>query len=198
LLFFSFIGCFTYSHFKCFLLSRFPHCITPYPFPFPLLLWGCSHTHSPTPAFPPWKSLKLGHHSVSEPSQEKGPLLSLMFDKAILCYICSLSHGLLWLIISPWEFWWGVYLMLEDHFEYRYFGLGRSILNLVHTFCWQPIKGHAKRSLCLVALVFTSKSISSLVLCNFRILNTNENVQPCILNNYCILGSFIYKQPFLD
>ena len=31
-----------------------------------------------------------------EPSQDQGPLLPLMTNKAILCYICSWSHG--WLV----------------------------------------------------------------------------------------------------
>ena len=30
---------------------------------------------------------------VIEPSQDQGPLLPLMANKAILCYICSWSHG---------------------------------------------------------------------------------------------------------
>jgi hypothetical protein len=47
-----------------------------------LLLCGCSPTHLPALAFPGIKS-----------SQDQGPLLPLMPDKAILCYICGWSHG---------------------------------------------------------------------------------------------------------
>jgi hypothetical protein len=43
------------------------------------------------------------------PSQNQGSLLPLMFNKAILCYICSWSHGpsicTLWWWFSSWEFW---------------------------------------------------------------------------------------------
>jgi len=51
---------------------------------------GFTHLHtypppSPHPGFP--------LHSVIEPSQGKGPLLSLMLNKTILCYICDWSHG---------------------------------------------------------------------------------------------------------
>jgi hypothetical protein len=41
-----------------------------------------------------------------EPLLDLGPLLSLMSDKAIFCYICIWSHGSLfgWWFI-PWELW---------------------------------------------------------------------------------------------
>ena len=32
-------------------------------------------------------------HCRIQPSQDQGPLLPLVLDKAILCYICSWSHG---------------------------------------------------------------------------------------------------------
>jgi hypothetical protein len=35
-------------------------------------------------------------HGGIEPSQDQGSLLPLMTDKAILCYICSWSHGSLY------------------------------------------------------------------------------------------------------
>jgi len=44
-------------------------------------------------------------HWGIEPSQDQGPLLPLMLDKAILC-ICSWSHGSLFVWwFSPWELW---------------------------------------------------------------------------------------------
>jgi hypothetical protein len=53
---------------------------TPYPLP-----------HSPTLPLPlPGPAIPL-HWSI-EPSQDQGPLLPLMTDKAILCYICGWSH----------------------------------------------------------------------------------------------------------
>ena len=56
---------------------------TPYPIPHP-----CSPTH-PLPLPCPDIPLQWG----MEPSQDQGPLLPLMTDKAILCYICSWNHG---------------------------------------------------------------------------------------------------------
>jgi len=56
-------------------------------FPLPLLLWGCSPTHSllpPCPGIP----LPCG----IEPSQDQGSPLPLMPDNTILCYICNWSH----------------------------------------------------------------------------------------------------------
>jgi hypothetical protein len=52
-------------------------------FPFP-----CSPTH-PLPL--PCPGIYL--HWGIQPSQDQGPLLPLMTDKAILCYICGWSHG---------------------------------------------------------------------------------------------------------
>jgi hypothetical protein len=74
------------------MLSPFPDSPpeTPYPIPHSLLLWGCSRTHplpSPHPGIP--------LHWGIEPSQDQGPPLSLMPNKAILCYICGWGHGLL-------------------------------------------------------------------------------------------------------
>ena len=66
----------------------------------PLLLWGCS---------PPT-------HSCLLPPQ--GPLFPLMPDKAILCYICSWSHGshhvysLVGGWFSPWDLWESGWLIL--------------------------------------------------------------------------------------
>jgi hypothetical protein len=63
----------------------------------------------PYPIFPPTASMKVlpnpPTHSLLpscpgiplhwgiKPSQDQGPLLSLMSNKAILCYICGWSHG---------------------------------------------------------------------------------------------------------
>jgi hypothetical protein len=38
-------------------------------------------------------TLTLPYTGASSPSQDLGPLLPPMFNKAILCYICSWSHG---------------------------------------------------------------------------------------------------------
>ena len=47
---------------------------TPYIFPLPLLLWGCSPNHLPTASSLPWHSLHWG----IELSQNQGPFLPLM------------------------------------------------------------------------------------------------------------------------
>jgi len=43
------------------------------------------------PLLPPCPGIPL--HWGSKPSQDQGPLFPLMPNKAILCYICSCSHG---------------------------------------------------------------------------------------------------------
>jgi hypothetical protein len=95
--------------------------------PFPGFLSGKPLSHSPSPCFydcvPTPTHQLLPHHSgiplqwVSEPSQEQGPLLPLMSDKAILYYIFSWSTWLppcvlfgLW--FSPWELWVSGWLIL--------------------------------------------------------------------------------------
>jgi hypothetical protein len=93
----SLIRYFLYLHFKCYPLSSFPleNSLPPSPSP-------CSPTHSlllPGPGIP--------LHWGIESSQDKGPLLPLMTNKAILCYMCSWSHESLHVYFSwwfrPWE-----------------------------------------------------------------------------------------------
>ena len=43
------------------------------------------------PLLPPHSGIPL--HWGTEPSQEQGPLLPLVTDKTILCYICKWNHG---------------------------------------------------------------------------------------------------------
>jgi hypothetical protein len=66
------------------MFSLFPFSLhePPIPSSCPLLLCGCSPTHL-LPASPP----------TPDPPQDQGPPLCLMSDEAILCYICSWSHG---------------------------------------------------------------------------------------------------------
>ena len=71
-----FIGYFLYLHFKC------------YP-PSPCFYEAAPlHTHPLLPLSP-----GIPLHWGIEHSQDQGPLLPLMNDKVILCYICSWSHG---------------------------------------------------------------------------------------------------------
>jgi hypothetical protein len=70
---------------------------------FPSFLSRIALSHPPSPCFynsvppsthqlpPPHPHIPL--HWGIKPSQGQGPLLPLMPDKAILCYICSWSHG---------------------------------------------------------------------------------------------------------
>ena len=82
---FFLIRYFLYLHFKCYPLSWFP--------------LRKSSILSPTPCLPTNPLLLPGPgiplHWGIEPSQDQGPLLPLMLGKAILCYICSWSHGTL-------------------------------------------------------------------------------------------------------
>jgi hypothetical protein len=77
-----FIRYFLYLHFKFNPFRLFPSEPPPPPF------LPCSPTH-PFPL--PCPGIPL--HRAIEPSQDQGPLLSLMSDKVILCYICSWSLG---------------------------------------------------------------------------------------------------------
>ena len=73
------------------MLARF--LVSPPDTPFPILPPPASMrvlpTHPPTPASLPCIPLHWG----IGPSQDQGPLLPLMPDKAIICYICSWSHA---------------------------------------------------------------------------------------------------------
>ena len=77
---------FSFESQECF-SPGFPE--TPYPIPSTCLYEGvATPSHSlftPYPGIPLHWGIKLSH--------EQGPLLPLMPDKAILCYICSWSHG---------------------------------------------------------------------------------------------------------
>jgi hypothetical protein len=64
---FLFIGYFIYLQFKCYPLSWFPLRKPPIPSPLPLLLWGCSPTHAPTPTSLTWHSPTLGHQAFTGP-----------------------------------------------------------------------------------------------------------------------------------
>jgi hypothetical protein len=79
--FFIFLLDIFYLHFK-YPLSWFS---SENPLPFPLS--PCSPTH---PLLFPGHGIPL--HWGIEPSQDQGPLLPLMTNKAILCYICTWSH----------------------------------------------------------------------------------------------------------
>jgi len=62
-------------------------------YPFPCFYEGAHTTHPPTHSLPP------AHPGIPldwgiKPSQDQGPLLPLMPYKAILCYLCGWSHGL--------------------------------------------------------------------------------------------------------
>jgi hypothetical protein len=75
----------------------------------------CSPTH---PLLLPCPGIPL--HWGIEPSQYQGPLLPLMSHKAILCYICSWTHGFLYVYSlvgglvpgSSWVTGWFILLFL--------------------------------------------------------------------------------------
>ena len=76
---------------------------TPYLIPTPLCLYeGAPSATNTLPPHPFTISLCWGF----KPPQDQVPPLPLILDKAILCYICSWSHGLIsWWWFSPWELW---------------------------------------------------------------------------------------------
>jgi len=71
--------------------------------PFPCFHSGNPLSHPPSPCFyedvlPPTYRLLPPHPGISllwsiKPSQNQGPLLPLMSEKPIFCYICYWSHG---------------------------------------------------------------------------------------------------------
>jgi len=82
---FFFIGHFMYLHFKCYPFSQF----LSFPTPFPCFCEAASSlTHSLQPQHP-----GIPLHWGNKPSQEQAILFLLIADSAILCYICSWSHG---------------------------------------------------------------------------------------------------------
>jgi hypothetical protein len=102
--FILFIGYFLYWHFKSYPLSRFaPSRKPPTPSSLPLLLWGCSSTHPPTPTFLPSIPLArdiYGAFIGTRPSPpidawQGHPLLHMQLEPCVLlgCWL------------SPWELW---------------------------------------------------------------------------------------------
>jgi hypothetical protein len=63
-----------------------------HPLPASMRVLSQPPTHPPTPLLLPSHPGILVHWGI-EPSQDQGPLLPIMSDKIILCYICSWSPG---------------------------------------------------------------------------------------------------------
>ena len=88
--FFFFVEHFLYLHLKCYPLFPFlsGNALSQSPFPAFMRVFSPAPTHPlrpPCPVIPLHWGIKL--------SQNQRSLLSLMPDKAILCYICRWSHG---------------------------------------------------------------------------------------------------------
>jgi hypothetical protein len=95
---------FFYLDFKCYPLSQFLSGNPLYHPPSPCFYEGVPKPTHPLPPPCPIISLHWGIY----PPQNKGPLLPLMSDKAILCYICSWSPmgptmSTLWLMVLSLE-----------------------------------------------------------------------------------------------
>jgi hypothetical protein len=88
---FLFIGYFLYLYFKSYHLSLPPE--VSYSIPPP----PASMRVFPNPPTHPFRHFcpPISLHWAIEPSQDRGPLLPLMPNKAILCYIYGWSHGTL-------------------------------------------------------------------------------------------------------
>jgi hypothetical protein len=86
---FFLIGYFLYLHFKCYPLSQFPSLPeTPYPIlPTPASMRV--FLHPPTPTSPTSIPLHWGIYRAFIGPRTSSPL---MYDKSIICYICSWSH----------------------------------------------------------------------------------------------------------
>ena len=82
-------GYFTYLHFKCNPLSRFHPQKPPIPSPFFCFYEGMPLPTHPLP--PPCPHIPL-HWDIG-PSRDQVPLLPLMSNMAILCYIYGKSHS---------------------------------------------------------------------------------------------------------
>jgi hypothetical protein len=91
-----YIRYFLYLHFKCYPLSSFSFQKPPTPFPFPLL------NYLPTPTF--LSNIPL--HWGIEPSQDQEPLLPLMSQKSILCFIFNWSHESFMCTLGWWFSHW--------------------------------------------------------------------------------------------
>jgi hypothetical protein len=106
-------GYFIYLHFKCNSLSQFPSEIS-YAIP-PLPASIRVYPHLPThPVPPPCTHIPL--HWGLGPSKDQEPLLPLMLDKAIHCYICSWSQGSLHMYflvggLDSWSSDWLIFLL---------------------------------------------------------------------------------------
>jgi hypothetical protein len=63
--------------------------------PYPIPSHSASMRVFPPPTYPLLPaSPGISLHCLIQPSQDQGPLLSLMIDKAILCYLCTV-----WLVV---------------------------------------------------------------------------------------------------
>ena len=96
---------FLYLYFKCYP----PSCLlpqgAPYPISLPLLLWGCSHTHSHFPAlvfsYTGASSLHITRASLPIDAWQSHPLLHMQLELEPWVPPCALFGW--W--FSPWELW---------------------------------------------------------------------------------------------
>jgi len=81
-----------YLHFKCYpFCQSTPHPELPILSPQPLPPWRCSPSHPPTPSYLP--TLAFPYIGAMSLHRTKGFSSHCCQTNAILCYICSWSHG---------------------------------------------------------------------------------------------------------
>ena len=129
-----FIGYSLYLHFKCYLLP--PPFSLPFPLPLHLFPWRCSLSQPPSPV----QCLGILLHWENVPSLDQSPLLPLMSDNAVLCYICNWSYESLHVcslagVLVPGSFGGSDWLMM------LFFPWGCKSFQLLQSFVLAPSIG---------------------------------------------------------
>jgi hypothetical protein len=150
-IFLFFYGIFSLFKFQMLSPFLFSPLETPYPIPLPCFFEG--DTPPTHPLLPYLLGIPL--HCDIKPSQDQGPLLTMMPNKTILCYIYGRCHGSLH--GSPWKlrgFSWFILL---------FFPWGCKAIQLLQSFLWFLHWGpRAQSNGCLQISASVAESILSI------------------------------------